>query len=131
MIGNTHTDYNYRGRVYRHKAVEKQIQEDIKIMVHSLMRSDRRRLVIEKASDVVYADGSKIDYYDGYSSCKSGLKKYCPASRKKWAGYIEEYDEEDKEWYRPYILLSESEFGVYLEVLNFYFGRQAQFPAVL
>lgn len=131
MIGNIGEDYNYKGRVYRQKAIEKQMQHDIKIMVQSLMSPGRRRLIIERAKDVVRPDGIKLNIYDSYPSCNNHLKKYCPASGKKWAGYIEEYDEEDKEWYRPYRVLSESEFGIYLEVLNLYLGRQVQFPAVL
>ena len=131
MIGNIYEDYKYKARVYRQKALEKQIQDDIKTMVNALMMKGKRRLVIREAKEVIKADGTILKVYDAYSSCKSDLKKYCPASNKKWAGYIEEYDEEDKEWHTKYRVLSESEFGVYLEVLNLYFGRKAQFPAVL
>ncbi len=131
MIGNIHKDYQYSARVYRQNALEKQMQDDIKTMVNALMLKGKRRLRVEEAKDVVRADGTRLKVYDAYPSCKSDLKKYCPASRMKWAGYIEEYCEEDKEWHRPYRVLSESELGVYLEVLNLYLGRKIQFPAVL
>lgn len=131
MIGDRSTDYGYKGRVYRNKAMEKQIHEDIRTMVSSLMMSGKRRLRIEEARDVVMGDGSNIEYYDAYSGCKSHLKKYCPASNMKWAGYIDVWDEDDKEWHRPYRVLAESELGVYLKVLDLFMGKKVQFPAVL
>ena len=131
MIGDGSKDYSYIARVYRHKVIKKQIEEDIKIMALSLMMNGKRRLRVEESRDVIMGDGSSIKYYDAYTSCKSHLKKYCPVSGMKWAGYIEVYDEDDEEWHWTYRVLAESELGVYLEVINLYLGREVQFPAVL
>ena len=39
MIGNIYENYKYKARVYRQKALEKQIQDDIKTMVNALIKS--------------------------------------------------------------------------------------------
>lgn len=131
MIGTASKDYYYAARVYKQKALEKQIEDDIKTMVYTLLNRDKRRLRTENADNVIKASGEPLKQFDGYSGCKHWEKKFCPANGKKWAGYIEEWDEDDRVWRSPYVLLADSELGIYLQVIDFYIGKRSVYPGVL
>lgn len=111
MIGIVSKDYKYTARIYKQKAVHKQVEDDIKTMVYTMLGGDRK-LRIEK----------KEDGFDIYPSCKNWEKKYCRCKNKKYMGYVEELG---------FMFYADSELGVYLEVLKGLLADQIIFPAVL
>ena len=113
MIGVMDKDYNYASRVYKQKAIKKQVEDDIKTMVYTMLGNERT-LTITKAKD-----NSK---YDIYPSCKHWKKQFCRAKDKKWMGRISELS---------FIFYADSELGVYLEVLRGLLADQLIYPAVL
>ena len=120
MIGNIHEDYRYKARVYMQKALEKQIEHDIRIMANTLLRTGKRKLIVDESKEK----------FDTYSHCKYPEKKFCPARNKRFKGIIEEYDEDEERWIQDYVVYSDSELGIYLEVLDLYLGRKVRFPAL-
>lgn len=123
MIGIVNKDYYYAARVYKQKVVKKQIEDDVKTMVYTMLKSDQRKLEVSKCE-------SK-EGYDCYSYCKNWEKKYCPSKNKMWCGAIRKWDEDDKEWHVPYVFYADSELGVYLEVLKKLLAEEMIFPAVI
>jgi len=123
MIGTDNKDYYYQARVYKQKAVKKQVEEDIKTMVYTLLRSDTRRLEINKCE-------SK-EGYNCYQSCKGSLKDICPSKNKKYQGIIKNYDKELDRWIKEYYFHSDSELGVYLKVLESVLANELYFPSII
>lgn len=123
MLGILGKDYYYSARVYKQKALVKQIEEDIKTMVYTLLRSDKRKLETHECKE--------NEGYDEYPYCKSNDKKYCPSKNKRWRGYIKEYDKDENMWMNPYVFHADTELGIYLDVLNFYLVNKSVYPAVL
>ena len=70
-------DAVYEARIYHDKAVIKQIEEDLQVMVRAIIGN--RELIIE-----LVPEG-----YDRYPSCKHHLKQWCPTGVKyKLRGYL-------------------------------------------
>lgn len=120
MIGSIHEDYRYRAIVYTQKALEKQIEHDIKTMTYTLLRTGSRKLVIDESKEK----------FDTYSHCKYPKKQFCPARNKRFKGIIKEYDKDEERWIESYTVYSDSELGIYLEVLDLYLGRKVRYPAL-
>lgn len=112
MIGVTQKDYQWAARIYKQKAVVKQMEDDIKTMVYTLLGGERKLEVLKC---------DKPEGYDTYCYCKNPEKTYCPSKNKRWHGYITELG---------YGFWSDSELGVYLQVLESLIGNQTIYPAV-
>lgn len=69
----------YRARVYTDKALIPQIEEDLRVMVYALIG--------DKTLEITQNSGG----YDVYPSCKSNLKDYCPAKKKRYQACLPEH----------------------------------------
>lgn len=69
----------YRARVYIDKAVFPQIEEDLKVMVYTLIG--------DKKLEIIHSP----EGFDPYSSCNNFEKEYCPCKRKKYQARLSEH----------------------------------------
>lgn len=72
-------ELKYRARVYTDKALIPQIEEDLRIMVYTLIGDKKLEIT------------QKHDGYDVYPSCKDSLKNYCPARKKRYQARLPEH----------------------------------------
>ena len=97
----------YRARLYHDKAVTKQIEEDLQIMVRALIGD--YRLEIRKNEKG----------FDTYPSCKHWEKGFCRSKSKKYQGYLHG---------RGYCWYGDSEIEIYCNIIASIAGNKAYFP---
>lgn len=80
MKNDTSDTLKYRAREYIDKAVIPQIEEDLRVMVYTLIGG--------KKLEIIYSP----EGFDTYPSCKDWQKDYCPAKRKKYEARLPEHE---------------------------------------
>ena len=97
----------HRARVYHDKAVTKQIEEDLQIMVRALIGDYRLEIK------------HKQEGFDTYPSCKHWEKKYCRSKNKKYCGYLHG---------KGYVWYGDSEIEIYCNIIASIAGNKIYFP---
>lgn len=101
------TNYKYKARIYHDKAITEKIENDLKVMVESVLCG--RKLVIEYNSKG----------FDPYPGCKHFDKKYCFSKPKKYRGYIKPLG---------FAVHADSEIGIYCKVIELLVGNRVVIP---
>jgi hypothetical protein len=100
-------DLKYKARVYIDKAVLPKIEEDLKVMVYSLIGD--KKLEIRH----------KPEGFDPYPSRKDSMKEWCPCKRKKYEAKLPE---------RALCWYGDSYIEIYCKIIASIAGRKVYMP---
>ena len=128
------SDIKYSARVYNQKALKKQVERDLKIIGNTLLPKGRR-LTIERVDlmfdreSYPFSEMSLEDIEKAKKCFKMSLpEQYQLLKMPKYIGYIEKFDKND--WHKQYRLFSDTEMGVWWELINFYLFEEKVYPAI-
>lgn len=107
----------YRARIFKDKALMPQIEEELKVLVQTIL-GDKRTLKIEYYKDLTYADG-KTKLFDPYPSCHDWQKKYCGSHPTQYRGTIPELG---------YGFFEDDKISIYCDVIKTFIGKRIIVP---
>lgn len=105
----TKDDAVYKARIYHDKAVTKQIEDDLQVMV--------RALIGERKLEISSMEPGKP--FDRYPSCKNSLKRFCPSKPAKYEGRIRGLG---------YIFYGNSKIEIYCNIIAAIAGNRLYVP---
>lgn len=105
----TKDDALYKARLYHDKAVTKQIEEDLQVMVRALIGDYKLEISIMEQGKP----------YDQYPSCKNQLKKFCPAKPAKYQAYLRGHG---------YVFFGNSKIDIYCKIIAAIAGNKIYLP---
>jgi len=108
---------NYKARIFKDNAIIPQIEEELKILVQTILGS-KRTLKIQYYKDILDGNGN-AKLFDPYPSCHNWEKKYCRSKPKKYMGSIPELG---------YIFYGDTEISIYCDVIKTFVGDRIIVP---
>lgn len=102
-----HSEALHKARVYHDKAVTKQIEEDLQVMVAAVIGDYNLEITYDK------------DGFDPYPSCKHWEKTYCRCHKRHYRGYLHG---------RGYAWFGDSKIDIYCQVIASIVGNKIYLP---
>lgn len=112
-------DLEWASRLCKDKLVTEHVEKELQVLVHIIL-GNKRTLEIEYYENCVNADGT-VTLFDRHPGCNDAVaKKHCPECKgAKYRGTIPELG---------YLFYSNSEIGIYCDVIKRFVGDKVIIP---
>lgn len=100
-------ELKYKARVYVDKAILPQIEEDLRVMVYTLIGDKKLEITHDRKG------------FDVYPSCKDSLKEWCPGRKKKYQARLPEH---------ALVWFGDNRIDLYCQIIASIAGRKVYMP---